>query len=533
MKRILCFLLCLGILLLMACRPKKRDGETAHPGASTTVADHETNRYILEVLDWQKPEIEPEISIETEETAVPDVQREAVRQAEHYLARMLADGWTLKTEHRRTSGADFTLERDSLKRLSVRIGSEIRGTADGKKGFVVIRQELEYLIPKRDAIGFEPPDVPRYPGSTRIRWMNIIGEWSGKYKVADELETVRRFYLDELPKHGWIYQGVQAGKLHFQRGGIASGDAVTRQDIDITDPLGNIAGMIPSTLNIILSEENGITDIGFGRSAGAGDAPTDTAAAEGFSYDAEFVVDRAKVVARVDPETALPRYPGAVNEADHTEWFTLKGPEVLNLGYDVPRGQVQAEKIDLGAFYRRQMKARGWTLTDEDRWGEGTTLFFRRGGVTASVVVRDTGLRFIGNPNVRPSAPATLPVKIALRFPIPQRDLAGEDIDDVPRFPGSKRYYFLKVAIDHLVKYKAAGTADQVYAWFIAELPQRGWQLAGADQAGITFTPAGGPESGVEAFGTGKWIPTLLVVKAKDEGYGLVDIGIDLTTGDN
>jgi hypothetical protein len=118
-------------------------------------------------------------------------------------------------------------------------------------------------------------------------------------------------------------------------------------------------------------------------------------------------------------------------------------------------------------------------------------------------------------------------------FPIPSREIAGEDIKGIPRFPDSVRFYTLKAGIDHVVKFRAVAPVKEVEWFFIEKLPQQGWTFSGTDITGLLFIPAKTAKSAADALSKGQLIPTTLKIKVDDLYDGTVKIGMDKTKGDS
>ena len=61
----------------------------------------------------------------------------------------------------------------------------------------------------------------------------------------------------------------------------------------------------------------------------------------------------------------------------------------------------------------------------------------------------------------------------------PASDVAGEDIPDVPRYPGSVRTDYLR---EGLILYVTSASIDEVLAFYEKELPANGWTVFGRGQ---------------------------------------------------
>lgn len=457
-----------------------------------------------------------------QEEASPAQRREQSRRiAEDCLERMAAAGWTLRRENRQPHGGEFDLRKDVVKDARVTVGPRAKPVEGRMRPYVSVRFELRRRLPPVDIKGVDHPDVPRYPGSVRVKWMDLLGDYSAKFLVLDPVESVRDFFESESPRHGWVAsRGV--GTLNYTKGGVQSPEEVSGEAVK--DPVGMVAGLIPSTLAVHLGDAEGITEIGIGRSAGAGDSqPSEPPAVTPPRGPRE---ETAGMLTFIDPEKDLPVFEGLRLEGRESRLLVTSGDEVVRLSYlkeDAP----MEEALQMAGFYRREMEARGWEFTDEEWHGIGRKLDFRRGAVKTRVSIKAVGRWPLPErrPNIR------IPVEILVTYSIPTREVAGEDIADVPRFSGSVRFYYLRVATDTVVKFKALGSVDEAEWFFIETLPEHGWRFAGNDRTGLLFVPASTAGSAADALASGQLVPTTLKVVVDDGGDGTLKIGMDLTRG--
>ncbi|NIO83775.1 MAG: hypothetical protein GTN53_24895, partial [Candidatus Aminicenantes bacterium] len=447
-------------------------------------------------------------------------------EAERCLDLMKGKGWVLEKENRSRRGGEFLFKKDVIKVANVTIGPRSKSLAGRKKDYIIFKFEMKRLIPFTDVLGYDFPDVPRFPGSTRIRWMNLLGDYSVKYLVTGKADEVKKFFKKKLPEYDWE-PAKGAGTLNYTKGGYTSTDSKTApvDKKDIKKPIEMAKKMIPTTLSIHLSEDEGIVNIGIGRSAGSADSikkalppitPPEIAKPE-----------TSKPLTFINHEKDIPLYPGLTRKQSEKLPIDLKGNEIIRL----PLAMTQVEQkiaLQMAAFYLEEMKKRGWDLTDDEWYGLGRTMLFQKGAVNVKIKVKAIG-RY---PIPEGAKKINIPVEIDVILPLPLRDIAGKDIKGVPRFPGSVRFYYLKVALDHTVKYKAAASVKEVEWFYIRKLPDHGWTFSGYDKTGLLFVPSSTAKSAADALAKGKLIPTTLKLKVDDHWDGTVKIGLTRTKGD-
>ena len=448
----------------------------------------------------------------------------AVEAAHRCLERMESDGWSLVGEAWQRRGGVFEFLKDVILRAKVTVGPTAKPIEGRMQSFVGLRFELQRRLPFHDVKGCDPPDVPRFPGSVRVRWMNLLGDFATKYLVVAPLAEVRAFFERELPEHGWT-PGRGAGTLNYVKGGFTEGTGEPEPPSGrLAEPLELARELIPTTLSIALSEKAGLVEIGIGRAAGGRDPaledPLPVTPARGEPSTPN------NVLTAIDPERDLPVPPGLSLESKRREPSNPPGEERIRRTY-VEKQAPMAKALEVADFYRGEMSRRGWTLEDEEWYGIGRELRFRKGAVGVHVSVKAVGRYPL--PERQPTL--RLPVEVLVTLPVPERDVAGEDIPGVPRFPGSVRFYHLQAATDHVVKFKAVGSVDEAEWFFIDRLPENGWTFAGNDSTGLLFVPSGTARSPTEALASGELIPTTLRIKVDDEGHGVIKIGMDRTRG--
>lgn len=442
----------------------------------------------------------------------------AVKIARGYLQQLEKHGWVLLAENRQQHGGRFRLRKQIIMDLEVDIGAAKKPIEGKMKDHAFIRLKLKRRIPFEDITGCDPPDVPRYPNCIRIRWMNLLGGFAVKYLTLDDPEKVKTFFKKEVPAHGWeTSRGV--GTLNYQKGGKVPGP----EEIAPNERLGRTTKtMIPTTLSIKISENDGITEIGIGRTRGSDDTVKTTELP--ITPPKEEI--KKKEVLTTIKMSEIPVYNGLVKKWGREIPVDLQGDEQTMIRYEMKAGSYFAIKI--ASFYLNEMRQRGWRLVDDEWYGLGRKMRFKKGAVGVKIEIKAVGLFPI--PEKAPEI--NIPVEIVITRPIPLKDVAGEDVKNVPRFPGSVRFYYLKAGIDQIVKFKAVGSVEEAEWFFIEKLPGAGWTFAGNDKTGLLFIPSSFARSATKALSSGKLIPTTLKVKVDDQGDGIVKIGMDLTKGD-
>ncbi len=448
--------------------------------------------------------------------------------AEACREAMRASGWELVGENRQRQGGEYLFRRDGIKTAKLAVAPAAKPIGGELVRFVAIRVEMRLLVPLQDNVGRDPVDVPRYPGSVRVRWMDLLGDYAVKYLVVAPLEDVQRFYETEPQKHGWVASS-GPGDVNYQKAGLTGQAAATVSQAGPGTPMERTARAIPSTLAIHVDERDSIVHIGIGRAAGAGDRDLQT---QGVLTPEpppapDPNVARNDLLISLNPELDLPVYDGLELQASWPEPVTPAGEEITRLQYTKQNAPME-DALAAARFYLDKMPALDWALEDDEWYGLGRTLLFRKGAVTVEVAIKAVGALPIPD-NARA---ITIPVEVHVTEPMPSEEVIGEDLENVPRYPGSRRFFYLKAGIDHIVKFKAVASVAEAEWFFVRQLPEAGWVFAGNDTTGLLFVPAGTAASAAGALATGKLIPTTLKVKVDDALNGTVRIGMDLTKGD-
>lgn len=440
---------------------------------------------------------------------------------------MKENGWTLKKENWQRRGGEFIFKKDVVKEVKVNVSPASKPIKGKAIPYIFLKFELKRLIPFEDVIGMDPGDVPRYPGSIRVKWMNLLGDFSEKYLVVAPLTEVKAFFEKEIPKYGWkASRG--SGTLNYIKGGIQSPGELSADDkkSGIQQPLEMVKKMIPTTLSLRIGEKQGIVEIGVGRTAGS-ERPGESEKYH-ITPGKNITPGNENLLTFIDVEKDIPLYPGLQKTAERKTPVNFKGEEIITLDFEKKDAPMQ-EAIQMADYYLAEMKKRDWKLLDKEWHGISKKLLFQRGAVKVKIDVKAVG-RWPIPENARK---IKIPLEIMVIFPIPSREIAGEDIEGIPRFPGSVRFYTLKAGIDHVVKFKAAASVKEAEWFFIEKLPDHGWTFSGNDTTGLLFIPAKTAKSPADALSKGQLIPTTLKIKVDDQYDGTVKIGMDKTKGDS
>lgn len=434
--------------------------------------------------------------------------------------------WRLTKENRTRRGGEFSFKKEIVKEAIVKVGPGSKPLEGKQKHYIFIKFEVKRLIPFEDVTGYDYPDVPRYPGSIRIRWMDLLGDYGAKYLVMGSVDEVKKFYEKKLLDFGW-QPGKGAGTLNYLKGGTISKDAGAVVKKNIKKPIKMVTKLIPTTLSIHLAENEGIVNIGIGRSAGGGD--TDLKEQPPITPIKKLDPQGEKPLTFIDHEKDIPLFPGLTKK--HVETFPINvyGQQIirqrLETGYVEPK-----TAINMAKFYLEEMKKRGWELNDDEWGGLGRRMLFIKGAVQVKTAIKAIGRYPI--PESTAKRKINIPLQIDVILPIPLKEMAGKDIKGVPRFPGSVRYYYLEVALDHVVRYKVAAAVKEVECYYLRELPKHDWTFSGYDSTGLLFVPGSTAKSAAAALAKGKLIPTTLKLKVDNMGNGIVKFGFCRTRGD-
>ncbi|MFW6128614.1 MAG: hypothetical protein ACOC6P_00005 [Candidatus Aminicenantaceae bacterium] len=449
----------------------------------------------------------------------------ARKEAQQVIEMMDDKGWILKKENLQRRGGEFLFKKDIVKEAKLTIAPDLTYQKGKGKNYIFYKFEMKRLIPFSDVPGYDYPDVPRFPESVRIRWMDLLGDYSVKYLVVSDINKVKAFFEKELPEFGW-QPSKGSGTLNYQKGGYLSKDSKSLDKSDIEEPIKTTGKLIPVTLGVHLSENEGIVEIGIGRSAGAGGKklkkPT--------IIPPELPEDgKKKVLTFIDYEKDLPIFPGLEKVYEENMPVNVSGQDIIRVQFET--GLVEPKiAVEIAEFYLKKMKEKKWNLKEDKWYGLSRNFVFEKGAVKVKIDIKAIGRYPI--PENAAKRKINIPLQMDVILPIPRKEIKGKDIEGVPRFPDSVRYYDLEAGLDHMVKYKAASALKEVEWFYIKKLPERGWTFAGYDQTGLLFVPEDTAGSASDALAKGKWIPTTLKVKVDDMWNGVVKIGLTKTRGD-
>ena len=459
-----------------------------------------------------------------EKSTFLEITRKAQETTQQCVQIMKDAGWELQKEDWFRRGGEFYFTKDIIKETKMSIGPHAQAMEGKKRDFIKINFELTRRIPFEDVLGNDYPDVPRFPGCVRVRWMDLLGDYSVKYLVPADNEKVKEFYEKALVEFGWQPTRGTA-TLNYSKEGYTSQRETPVKKEDVQQPMEMIKKMIPATLAIHLNENQGIVEIGIGRSSGSGDSNLRESIP--VTPKQNLPPEKEDILTYIDPNNDIPIHPLLVKQ--HSERLPLdtQGNETFRMTFNTEKVD-PIEAVNIANFYLEKMQAAGWKVKDDEWYCLGRTLLFQKGAVKVKLAVKAVGMWPI--PERAPKI--NIPVEINTIFSIPSRETAGTDIENVPRFPGSVRFYYLEAGLDHSVKYKAAASIKEVEWYFIEELPKSGWTFSGYDMTGLLFVPSDTAKSAAGALSQGKLIPTTLKLKVDDMYDGTVKIGLTKTRGD-
>jgi len=449
----------------------------------------------------------------------------ARKEAQRGIKLMQDKGWVLKKENHQRRGGEFLFKKDIIKEAKLTIAPGLTYQKGKKKNYIFYKFEVKKLIPNKDVLGYDCPDVPRFPRSTRVRWMDILGDYSAKYLVVSKINKVQKFYERELPEFNW-QKSKGVGTMNYQKGGYISKNSKSLEKTDIKKPIKTTGKLIPVTLSIHLSEKEGIVEIGIGRSGGAYEKKIKKPIIT--PKEIPVAIEKAPLTF-INYEKDLPIHSALKKTYKENLPVNHNGEEIIRIQFET--GPVEPKTaVNIAKFYLNKMKAKKWELL-EDKWhGLSRNLIFEKGAVKIKIDIKAIG--FYPIPKNTAKRKINIPVQMDIILPIPTKEKAGKDINGVPRFPESVRYYYLEAGLDHLVKYKVAARAKQVEWFYIKKLPKTGWKFAGYDKTGLLFVPKDTARSASEALSKGKLIPTTLKLKVDDMFNGTLKIGLNKTRGD-
>jgi hypothetical protein len=459
-----------------------------------------------------------------EKSTFLEITRRVQEVTQNCVQIMKDAGWELKKEDWFRRGGEFHLTKNIVNEVKMSIAPYAKAMEGKKRDFIKISFDLKRLIPYEDVLGIDYPDVPRYPGSIRVRWMDLLGDYAVKYLVLGKIEEVEIFYKQNLPDFGWQPTAGTA-TLNYSKGGYKSKEAAPVEKKDIQQPGEKVKKMIPTTLGIHLNEDQGIVEIGIGRSSGSEVfSPVEPLS---ITPEKSLPSEKKEILTYIDPDQDIPIHPLLIKQ--HSERLPLdtQGNETFRMTFNTEKVDAD-EAVNIAKFYLDKMENTGWEVLDDEWYGLGRTLLFRKGAVKVKAAVKAVGRWPI--PERAPKI--NIPVEIDVIFSIPTRETAGTDIENVPRFPDSVRFYYLEAGLDHTVKYKACASVKEVEWYFVEELPAKGWIFSGYDMTGLLFVPSDTAKSAAGALSKGKLIPTTLKLKVDDRYDGTVKIGLTKTKGD-
>lgn len=459
-----------------------------------------------------------------EKSTFLEITRKAQEATQQCVQIMKDAGWELKKEDWFRRGGEFYFSKDIIKQIKMTIGPHAKAMQGIKRDFIKISFELKRLIPFEDVLGIDYPDVPRFPESVRVRWMDLLGDYSVKYLVLGEINEVKEFYEKALPNFGWRPISGTA-TLNYSKGGYKSKEAAPVKKEDVQQPIEMVKKMITTTLGIHLNENHGIVEIGIGRSSGSeAFSPVEPL---NITPEKSLFSEKKESFISIDPDKDIPIHPLLIKQ--HSERLPLdtQGNETFRMTFNTEKVEL-IEAVNIAEFYLDKMENAGWKVIDDEWYSLGRTLLFRKGAVKVKAAVKAVGMWPI--PERAPKI--NIPVEIDVIYSIPTKETAGTDIENVPRFPGSVRFYYLEAGLDHTVKYKACASIKEVEWYFIEELSKNGWTFSGYDMTGLLFVPSDTAKSAAGALSQGKLIPTTLKLKVDDMYNGTVKIGLTKTKGD-
>jgi len=459
-----------------------------------------------------------------EKSTFLEITRKAQETTQQYVQLMKDAGWELQKEDWFRRGGEFYFTKDIIKETKMSIAPYAQAMEGKKRDFIKINFELKRRIPFEDVLGIDYPDVPRFPGSLRVRWMDLLGDYSVKYLVLGKIEEVKEFYKKILVDFGWQPTRGTA-TLNYTKGEFEGQGKSPVKKENVQQPMEMIKKMIPATLAIHLNENQGIVEIGIGRSSGSEDLNLK----ESIPVTPEKNLPQGKkeILTYIDPDQDIPIHPLLIKQ--HSERLPLdtQGNETFRMSFNTEKVDA-IEAVNIANFYLEKMQNTGWEVLDDEWYGLVRTLLFQKGAVRVKVAVKAVGMWPI--PERAPKI--NIPVEIDTILSIPTRETAGKDIENVPRFPRSVRFFYLEAGLDHSVKYKACASLKKAEWYFIEKLPESGWIFSGYDMTGLLFVPTDTAKSAAGALSQGKLIPTTLKLKVDDMYDGTVKIGLTKTRGD-
>ncbi len=100
------------------------------------------------------------------------------------------------------------------------------------------------------------------------------------------------------------------------------------------------------------------------------------------------------------------------------------------------------------------------------------------------------------------------------------KDVEGEDLDEVPRYPDSVRTFYAKTdaagTLAYSIKYETSDEASKVTTWYKDEMGKKGWELSSS-----TSTGAGGETM---VFSKNEFKENTTVTISSETGKTTIDI---------
>lgn len=139
-------------------------------------------------------------------------------------------------------------------RLTAGPQTEVISPADGRQA------STEISYPILDAPGSDIPDLPRFPGATRVEYRQVVAgdllETEIEYVMTEELEDVYSYYRRLFSDEGWSVAdlGVHQGEWTFfiikgEREAVVeleSRESLTEVEIEVTEPTMSQSPTAPS-----------------------------------------------------------------------------------------------------------------------------------------------------------------------------------------------------------------------------------------------------------------------------------------------
>ncbi|MGB9841275.1 MAG: hypothetical protein ACPLKZ_00965 [Candidatus Bathyarchaeales archaeon] len=150
----------------------------------------------------------------------------------------------------------------------------------------------------------------------------------------------------------------------------------------------------------------------------------------------------------------------------------------LNVAKDASGVQYQGTGTieDAIATFKAEMLKAGWSHVRDETLQEGFTFsVLEKNGYEATIMAVET------EPNrIIVSIVAAKSKQEALKeLELPKEDVEGEDLTDVPRFPGSIRIAYESCSESVYIEYLTSANVTAITEYYATELPAKGWALEG------------------------------------------------------